>query len=59
MNQAKYATRETPLYLENTKFVVRLPKDLHAQLAALAKRNRRSMNSEILLAIEQAVREPR
>lgn len=37
------------------KFVLRLPKEYHEQLAAISRRNRRSMNSEITLLLEQFV----
>ncbi len=41
------------------KFVVRLPPGLRDELQAMAERNRRSMNSELILAIEARVRENR
>lgn len=37
------------------KFVLRLPHGYHEQLAAISRRNRRSMNSEITLLLEQFV----
>lgn len=37
------------------KFVLRLPREYHEQLAAISRRNRRSMNSEITLLLEQFV----
>ena len=37
------------------KFVLRLPSGYHAQIAAISRRNRRSMNSEITLLLEQFV----
>lgn len=37
------------------KFVLRLPSGYHQQIAALSRRNRRSMNSEITLLLEQFV----
>ena len=35
-----------------------LPPELHARLKALAERNRRSLNSEILVQLEMAVAAP-
>ena len=35
-----------------------IPDDLHARLKASAARNRRSLNSEILVRLEQDVRRP-
>jgi predicted transcriptional regulator len=37
------------------KFVVRLYDDLHMQIQSLAKYHRRSMNAEILMALEDRV----
>ena len=35
-----------------------IPEDLHARLKASAERNRRSLNSEILVRLEQDLRRP-
>ena len=35
-----------------------IPDDLHARLKASAERNRRSLNSEILIRLEQDIRRP-
>jgi plasmid stability protein len=35
-----------------------IPEDLHARLKASAQRNRRSLNSEILVRLEQDIRRP-
>ena len=35
-----------------------IPEDLHARLKASAERNRRSLNSEILVRLEQDIRRP-
>ncbi len=45
------ATNEKQEY----KFVLRLPHGYHEQLLAISRRNRRSMNSEITLLLEQFV----
>lgn len=37
------------------RFVLRLPKDCYEQLALIARRNRRSMNAEITLLLENFV----
>ncbi len=41
-----------PPRVQNPKFVVRLPDDLRDQIKEVAYRNRRSMNSELILAVE-------
>lgn len=38
-----------------SRFPVRLPSDLHEPLKAIAAKNRRSLHSEILVALEQHV----
>lgn len=40
---------------QDYKFVLRLPHGYHEQLVAISRRNRRSMNSEITLLLEQFV----
>ncbi len=40
---------------QDYKFVLRLPHGYHEQLLAISRRNRRSMNSEITLLLEQFV----
>lgn len=35
-----------------TKFVVRMPDEMHARIKESARRNRRSMNSEMLVLLE-------
>jgi len=37
------------------RFVLRLPKECHEQLALISRRNRRSMNAEITLLLEKYV----
>lgn len=37
-------------------YVLRLPKELKAELERLARQNRRSLNSEILIRLEQSVK---
>ena len=37
------------------RFVLRLPKDCYEQLAVISRRNRRSMNAEITLLLENFV----
>ncbi len=45
-----------PPRIQNPKFVVRLPDDLRDQIKEVAYRNRRSMNSELILAVEAHLR---
>ncbi|MEH3117098.1 MAG: Arc family DNA-binding protein [Methylorubrum populi] len=40
---------------EPDKFVVRLPEGMRSTIAEMAKSNRRSMNSEIVFHLEQAM----
>lgn len=40
------------------KFVVRLPRPLHDQIASLARMYRRSMNSEIVLRLQYSISGP-
>lgn len=49
------STRSGRTEKQEDKFVLRLPKEYHEQLAAISRRNRRSMNSEITLLLEQFV----
>ena len=42
---------------EKNKFILRLPCDYHAQLTEISRLNRRSMNSEITLLLEQHLSE--
>lgn len=49
------SARENETSQQDYKFVLRLPKGYHEQLAAISRRNRRSMNSEITLLLEQFV----
>lgn len=37
---------------------VRLPNDLHSKVAERARGNRRSLNAELIVLIEQALTEP-
>lgn len=46
MNEASYPSRQADQY------VVRFPDGLRDQIKALAKTNRRSMNAEIIVALE-------
>ena len=43
--------------LEKNKFILRLPCEYHAQLTEISRLNRRSMNSEITLLLEQHLAE--
>ncbi|MFD9599281.1 toxin-antitoxin system HicB family antitoxin [Streptomyces sp. NPDC059970] len=38
--------------MDEKRITLRLPEDLHARLAVHAKRERRSLNSEILILLE-------
>lgn len=42
---------------EKNKFILRLPCEYHAQLTEISRLNRRSMNSEITLLLEQHLTE--
>lgn len=57
MSRNNYAqsARENDVSQQDYKFVLRLPKGYHEQLAAISRKNRRSMNSEITLLLEQFV----
>ncbi|MDP1932259.1 MAG: Arc family DNA-binding protein [Gammaproteobacteria bacterium] len=57
MPRSNYAqsARECDPSQQDYKFVLRLPKGYHEQLAAISRKNRRSMNSEITLLLEQFV----
>ncbi len=57
MPRSNYAqsARESDPAQQDYKFVLRLPKGYHEQLAAISRKNRRSMNSEITLLLEQFV----
>lgn len=39
----------------SARFPVRLPTELHEPLKAIAEKNRRSLHSEVLIALEQYV----
>ncbi|MBD3260916.1 MAG: Arc family DNA-binding protein [Candidatus Altiarchaeales archaeon] len=41
--------------MDEIRFTLRLPIQLHRAIVRLAKRNHRSMNSEIIIAIERAL----
>ena len=43
--------------LEKNKFILRLPCEYHAHLTEISRLNRRSMNSEITLLLEQHLTE--
>lgn len=43
--------------LEKNKFILRLPFEYHAHLTQISRLNRRSMNSEITLLLEQHLTE--
>ena len=43
--------------LEKNKFILRLPCEYHAHLTQISRLNRRSMNSEITLLLEQHLTE--
>jgi hypothetical protein len=44
--------RETDLFPKSEQFMVRMPLGLRAKIAALASANGRSMNSEVVAALE-------
>lgn len=44
-----------PMPDSTVRFPVRLPSDLHKPLKAIAEKNRRSLHSEVLVALEQHV----
>lgn len=46
-----------PASKQEDRFVLRLPRQYHEQLAVISRRNRRSMNAEITLLLEQFVEE--
>src|SRR5690606_1402560 len=46
-----------PASKQEDRFVLRLPREYHEQLAVISRRNRRSMNAEITLLLEQFVAE--
>jgi len=46
-----------PASKQEDRFVLRLPREYHEQLAVVSRRNRRSMNAEITLLLEQFVEE--
>lgn len=46
-----------PLAAEKNKFILRLPCEYHAHLSEISRKNRRSMNSEITLLLEQHLSE--
>src|SRR5690606_42042699 len=48
-----------PASKQEDRFVLRLPREYHEQLAVISRRNRRSMNAEITLLLEQFVAEKR
>lgn len=54
-NNQSQSVREDDTSQLDYKFVLRLPKGYHEQLAAISRKNRRSMNSEITLLLEQFV----
>lgn len=54
-NNYAQSARENEVSQKDYKFVLRLPKGYHEQLAAISRKNRRSMNSEITLLLEQFV----
>ncbi|XUU46990.1 Arc family DNA-binding protein [Serratia nematodiphila] len=43
--------------MRDPQFNVRMPQELKEKIAALAERNKRSMNAEIVAAIEAAIEE--
>ena len=45
----------TPAFVE--KFVIRLPSGLRDQIKSLSEQNRRSMNSEIIMVLENHIRQ--
>lgn len=47
--------RTTPAIIE--KFVIRLPKGLRNKIKHLSEKNRRSMNSEIIMVLEQHIQQ--
>lgn len=47
----------TTQVLEKNKFILRLPCEYHAHLTKISRLNRRSMNSEITLLLEQHLTE--
>ena len=47
--------KSTPALVE--KFVIRLPKGLRDQIRDLSDQNRRSMNSEIIMVLEQHIQQ--
>lgn len=48
---------DEPSSAEKNKFVLRLPCEYHAHLTEISRLNRRSMNSEITLLLEQHLAE--
>lgn len=46
-----------PAGKQEDRFVLRLPREYHEQLAVISRRNRRSMNAQITLLLEQFVEE--
>lgn len=49
------ADDRTPALVE--KFVIRLPNGLRDQIRSLSEKNRRSMNSEIIMVLENHIRQ--
>jgi len=49
------ADERTPALVE--KFVIRLPNGLRDQIRSLSEQNRRSMNSEIIMVLENHIRQ--
>lgn len=47
------SNKRTPALVE--KFVIRLPNGLREQIKALSEQNRRSMNSEIIMVLENTL----
>lgn len=54
-SQGSSDTRPRPPSAAKEKFILRLPGHYHAHLTQISRRNRRSMNSEITLLLEQHV----
>lgn len=52
---ADVADDRTPALVE--KFVIRLPNGLRDQIRSLSEQNRRSMNSEIIMVLENHIRQ--
>lgn len=57
LSQVAKSARSRPVVKQEDRFVLRLPREYHEQLAVISRRNRRSMNAEITLLLEQFVEE--